>query len=532
MPFKSAAEMFGDGGGFGPAVPYSTSNPPGTSAGNRGIQFGEQLTAAIANRTSYALAENTDDLNTRLSVFETGGLDAAYEAGNLIDVEAADGGVEIVNVTDATDNLYLGRSVAGAGDALKVKLDDPAATGTGVNVDHGGSSGTGVSVQMLNAATSSPGLVVEHSGTAVGADGVLVEQLDATAGAGVHVDVQDSGATGEGIWIEHAGTGSLARGIKAEVSGGTGVEIINTGASGTVRGLRAQLDRGTGVDIAAGLPAGPAVLGANVVVSSPGSIGVSVVNASTAGTGVGVLTSFDTTGIVSAVISNGVSPPSAPAVMARVDDPTAISDTLDIRNLGNGFSINSQDPALSPSPTTTFSVTKGGIVGANSYSYLSPVSRTILLSPYRFSGETFTPNAADPERGWLGSGGAGIFSQRDQAALWCDLAGILRSGCGITSIDCVVNPGSARALSTDRFKLFLYSSTNLVGGQTLLGQETDDGSGSYQTFTLTPGVIVDLDFASYSYYLFILAGDDGGGHSPDAFYGVSINYTDPGPRNH
>lgn len=83
MAYKTAPEMFGDGGGFGPVVPYSTSNPPGTSAGNRGIQFGEQLTAAIANRTHYALALNTDDLNTRLATFEAGGLDAAYANGAI-----------------------------------------------------------------------------------------------------------------------------------------------------------------------------------------------------------------------------------------------------------------------------------------------------------------------------------------------------------------------------------------------------------------------------------------------------------------
>jgi hypothetical protein len=81
MAYKTAPEMFGDGGGFGPAVPYSVSNPPGTSAGNRGIQFGEQLTASIANRTHYALALNTDNLNTRLAAWETGGLDAAYRGG-------------------------------------------------------------------------------------------------------------------------------------------------------------------------------------------------------------------------------------------------------------------------------------------------------------------------------------------------------------------------------------------------------------------------------------------------------------------
>lgn len=81
MTFKTAAQLFGDGGVNGAAVPYSTTNPPGTAAANRGIQFGEQLTAAIANRTHYALALNDEDVNTRLVVFETDGLDAAYRLG-------------------------------------------------------------------------------------------------------------------------------------------------------------------------------------------------------------------------------------------------------------------------------------------------------------------------------------------------------------------------------------------------------------------------------------------------------------------
>lgn len=108
---KTAAEMFGDGAGFGAAVPYSTSNPPGTAAGNRGIQFGEQLTAAIANRTHYALCLNDEDLNTRLVSWETGGLNAAYRLGSVatpgggrsITIDA--GAVETVSSNSAA-NIY------------------------------------------------------------------------------------------------------------------------------------------------------------------------------------------------------------------------------------------------------------------------------------------------------------------------------------------------------------------------------------------------------------------------------------------
>lgn len=83
MPFKTKEEMFGDGAGFGTQVPVSTANPAGYASGNRGIGFGEQLTSAVANRTHYALALNDEDLNDRIVVFETEGLDAAYDLGSI-----------------------------------------------------------------------------------------------------------------------------------------------------------------------------------------------------------------------------------------------------------------------------------------------------------------------------------------------------------------------------------------------------------------------------------------------------------------
>jgi hypothetical protein len=103
MAIKTKEEMFGDGGGFGPAVPYSTTAPGGHSAGNRGIAFGEQLTSAVANRTHYALALNDEDLDDRLGVFESDGLDAAYRLGAVASAGAGrqvtlDGGaVELIS---------------------------------------------------------------------------------------------------------------------------------------------------------------------------------------------------------------------------------------------------------------------------------------------------------------------------------------------------------------------------------------------------------------------------------------------------
>lgn len=96
MAFFTAQQLFGDGSGSpgDPGwVPIALTAPPTFSVNNRGIAFGEQLTSAIANRPHYALALNDDDLNTRLALFETGGLDAAYDQGAL----AVDGGGRIIN---------------------------------------------------------------------------------------------------------------------------------------------------------------------------------------------------------------------------------------------------------------------------------------------------------------------------------------------------------------------------------------------------------------------------------------------------
>lgn len=81
MAFKTRDQIFGDDGANGAKVPVSESNPSGTAAANRGIQFGEQVTAAVQNRPSFALADNTDNLNARVGSFETDGLDAAYRLG-------------------------------------------------------------------------------------------------------------------------------------------------------------------------------------------------------------------------------------------------------------------------------------------------------------------------------------------------------------------------------------------------------------------------------------------------------------------
>lgn len=104
MAIKTRDEIFGDDGANGAAVPMDNSNPAGTDAGNRGVGFGEALTSAIINRTTGALADNDEDLDTRLGNFETEGLDAAYDLGEGDD---AGGGRVITKDGGAVETVSL-----------------------------------------------------------------------------------------------------------------------------------------------------------------------------------------------------------------------------------------------------------------------------------------------------------------------------------------------------------------------------------------------------------------------------------------
>jgi hypothetical protein len=129
MAIKSKEEMFGDGGGFGPAVPFSVVAPGGHSAGNRGIAFGEQLTAAVANRTHYALALNDEDLDARVVPFESDGLDAAYRLGAL----AVPGGGREIDIDGGAVRLTIPDTgaIAGLATALETHWGEGSGTRLG-----------------------------------------------------------------------------------------------------------------------------------------------------------------------------------------------------------------------------------------------------------------------------------------------------------------------------------------------------------------------------------------------------------------
>lgn len=92
MAITTKEAMFGDNAGNGLQAPFSNTAPAGYGVNNRAVGFGEQLTSAVANRTHYALALNDEDLDSRLTVIETAGLDGAYRQGAL----AVPGGGRVV----------------------------------------------------------------------------------------------------------------------------------------------------------------------------------------------------------------------------------------------------------------------------------------------------------------------------------------------------------------------------------------------------------------------------------------------------
>jgi hypothetical protein len=178
---------------------------------------------------------------------------------------------------------------------------------------------------------------------------------------------------------------------------------------------------------------------------------------------------------------------------------------------------------------TTSTVTAGN-VSSSDFVYPAPLPiRTAYVSASKFNGSTITTNLSDPEIEWLYFGA--IISQVDNATAWLDLSGILRSGCVVTSIEFSVSPGASRS-SGNRFR-FSFDQSTLAGGSTGLGNGDDGGSAVLNWYPLTPGSPVSLDFENYAYTITVFAGDDSPNpHNTDVFYGIRINYTDPGPRNH
>ncbi len=246
MAFKTSVEMFTDG----TAVPYDTTPAPGTGAGNRGIGFGEQLTAAIANRTHYALALNTDDLNTRLAEFEAGGLDAAYSNGTIgprgggREITKDGGAVETVSALAApyTDDAANAHYRANAtGDMIDGGGGYDFTTASGAAYGFMSRRNTGVSIYSTNLG---PTAAVTLNPGSVGGDVVRFASFvsvstwtDVTFDGMDFLEITGAGAF-SGLYVIHLGGPTNQDWIVRTLNGGT--PAFTAGLSATAHYYRSH----------------------------------------------------------------------------------------------------------------------------------------------------------------------------------------------------------------------------------------------------------------------------------------------------
>ena len=242
-----------------------------------------------------------------------------------------------------------------------------------------------------------------------------------------------------------------------------------------------------------------------------------VATATVAKTGLTAAAASDTVSVTASAVT-ATSAPFTATLTASGVSATSFTDTASV----TATSVSVTDGTL----TSTVSA---GLVTSPDFAYPGPPARTAYISGAKFNGSTVTSRFTDPEIEWFYADGL-LTAKKDDAAIWLDLSGILRSGCIITSIEFRVNPGQVRGAG-DRVR-FRLRETDLLGLATIVASTDDGGSSALAWYSLTPGSPVILDFENYAYLVEIIAGDDGGVHVDDVVYGMRINYTDPGPRNH
>lgn len=334
--------------------------------------------------------------------------------------------------------------------------------------------GNGIQL-FLNSNVTGDGIRLTHDGPAYG---MFVRMGASSTGNALHAE--HLGVLGNGLEIALTGvTPSLGIDVSLTNGGssGQGLRVIHAGTAGTVRGASLSL---TGVT---------------------SGVGLEIDMSSATNTGKGLLLTQSGTGEAARISHQGVS-----------------GDALFVVVTGSGNGVTVNDGGAN-----TSLVNPTEVVSAD-FQYPSAVSDSIRVSPYGFSGDTVTTVVGDPQIGWLVGGGSNFNSQQTTMALWKDLAGVLKSGQTLTSVDVRVKPGAARGVG-NRITLAIVRSPNTSAAVTTLASASDDGTTNEQTFTVTPAATV-LDFTTYSYFLILTSGTTAGA---DAFYGVTINFTKPGP---
>lgn len=447
---------------------------------------------------SFKGADVTFGADGSVSVEPRTTLQKAYEAGNTIDVTAAEGYVSIVNSTDATTNLALERIVAGFGYAMSVGMSgtttssaifvNTKGSGSGIEVLQNGSAATGHGFNTtLGSSSAAKGLKVVHAGTAATVAGADITLTGITAGDGISVSLTNAAATGDALNIVNNGSG---RGIYLKAGTGYPLEVYNSAS---------------------------AVL-ATIAPSGETTFYYPTLSTSTQIQG-GRIQLFDAPG-----------PPALTSILTTTD--LTITDGTNTSTVA-ASSVTSNAFLYPVAPLQQISISPLSMRSGRyeNVGTIVPPTRTSALlvnftQEWRPEAQAlFGPPDFISELGYFSTTTRGLDGI-------LDLTPYLRTGMTIDQIDVHVNPATAQATSTNRISVILYSRTVGGGGPTVLaGPIYDSGASGIQQITFSSlGVLVNLAFTTY--YLVITSSQGANTLPGDAFHGVWLRVFDPGPRNY
>jgi hypothetical protein len=177
------------------------------------------------------------------------------------------------------------------------------------------------------------------------------------------------------------------------------------------------------------------------------------------------------------------------------------------------------------------------IIDANEeHTYQAAKTRTLWIPPCEGLGTTLSAGTPFTEPDWGSDAGQfHLVSRRDAGSVQYNVTGFIPSGCTLTRVDALVDPGAARGAGVrltmllDRLDFAAHPATT-VPVPTSLGTDEQDAVGHARQYLTVSGLTEVVDRSNKAILLSFLSGIDGA-HVSDILYGIRLTFTDIGPRN-
>jgi hypothetical protein len=167
------------------------------------------------------------------------------------------------------------------------------------------------------------------------------------------------------------------------------------------------------------------------------------------------------------------------------------------------------------------------------HTYQAPKTRTVWIPCYKGVSSSDPAGDAQDWREDLGTGTTlSILSKRNSGWVKFHLSEVVPSGCTITTVNVLVDPGAARAAGNNMRAEVVqldYGVGSALPVETTIGTDEDDESTNRQFLTIL-GVNTVVDRSDKHVSVRVRAGNTGLA-SADNLYGVLVTFTDIGPRN-